>query len=142
MSATPGMNRKLIIRAVILLTMLVTTVVLTPAHSRDSESLSGYNAGLLASEAGDYASAAMQWEPLAKEGNAIAQFNLALMYHGGLGVEHDENAAVVLYQKSAANGYPKAQEFLAVAYREGWFGLPKDNKKANYWENKLDSNLR
>ncbi|HEC19767.1 MAG TPA: sel1 repeat family protein [Gammaproteobacteria bacterium] len=131
------MDKTLIMRAGILLTMLVSTVVLTPAQSQGLEK---YNTGLLASEAGDYVTAVQAWQPLANQGDAAAQFNLALMYHRGLGVAPDEARAVQWYQKSAANGYPRAQEFLAAAYREGWFGLKKDIKKADYWSQQLEKN--
>lgn len=125
----------LFFRAFILLALLVSTVMLTPAHSQGKDS---YNAGLLASEAGDYDTAVMNWHPLAQQGDAAAQFNLALMYHRGLGVAMSEATAVRWYQKSAENGYPKAQEFLAVAYREGWFGLKKDPQKAEFWNRQLE----
>ncbi len=129
------MHKRIVISAVVLLTMLVFTVVFTPAHSQEKN---GYNAGLLASEAGDYAAAVVAWQPLASQGNAAAQFNLALMYHRGLGVPSDEQKAVQWYQKSATNGYIKAQEFLAAAYREGWFGLEKNSQKAEYWSQQVE----
>jgi len=98
-----------------------------------------YNDGFVAAESGQYNEAISIWNPLAAQGHAIAQFNLALLYHRGLGVKPDEAKAVSLYHQSAENGYHKAQEFLAVGYREGWFGLPVDLKKANYWQQKLDN---
>ncbi|WP_455207771.1 tetratricopeptide repeat protein [Kaarinaea lacus] len=101
-----------------------------------------YNEGFLAAEGGDFKSAVEQWGPLAEQGHAIAQFNMALLYHSGLGVDLDEAKAVSWYKKSATNGYRKAQEYLAVGYREGWFGLPKDSKQASYWEKQLEENVR
>jgi TPR repeat protein len=124
-------NRAFLVRATILVLTLTASVVLTPAHSHD------YNDGLLAAEVGDYDTAVGKWQPLAKQGDAMAQFNLALLYHRGLGVPIDEAKAVAWYQKSAENGYTKAQEFLAAAYQEGWFGLPRDSLKAEYWNLRL-----
>ncbi len=98
-----------------------------------------YNDGFVAAESGHYNQAVSIWNPLAEKGHAVAQFNLALLYHRGLGVEPDESKAVYLYHQSAENGYRKAQEFLVVGYREGWFGLPIDAKKAAYWQHKLDT---
>ncbi len=133
-------RKDLLIRAGILLTLLVLVVAYTPAHSQGNRGYNtGYNTGLLASEAGDYKSAVVAWQPLANQGDGAAQFNLALMYHRGLGVALDEKKAVHLYQKSASNGYVKAQEFLAAAYREGWFGLKKDLQKAEYWSQQLEN---
>ena len=107
-----------------------------------SVSASNYNDGFIAAETGNYRSALQQWGPLAEQGHAIAQFNLALLYHSGSGISLDEKKAVEWYRKSAQNGYYKAQEYMAVGYREGWFGLPKDSKKAEYWEKKLEANVR
>lgn len=92
-----------------------------------------YNDGFLAAESGNYTQAIDKWGPLASSGHAMAQFNIALMYHGGLGVEANEIEAVKWYTLAAQNGYLPAQEFLSAAYQEGWFGLPKDAKKAEYW---------
>lgn len=101
----------------------------------------GYNDGFLAAESGDYKTALQMWEPLAKQGDALAQFNLALLYHSGAGgVPADEQKAVGWYRKAADNGYYYAQEYLAVGYQEGWFGLPKDPKQAAYWLKRLDAN--
>jgi len=97
-----------------------------------------YNDGFIAAENGDYKSAVQEWQPLAEGGNAAAQFNMGMLYHSGLGVDLDETKAVEWYQKSAKNGYYKAMEYMSVGYREGWFGLPKDQIKADYWENQLE----
>lgn len=86
--------------------------------------------------AGDYNSAMSIWQALAAQGNGQAQFNLGLAYHGGVGVERDETIALTWYRKAAESGYDKAQAYLAVAYEEGWFGLPQDHEKANYWRQK------
>ncbi|MDH5324112.1 MAG: sel1 repeat family protein [Gammaproteobacteria bacterium] len=96
-----------------------------------------YNAGFLAAESRDYPEAVKNWEPLAKKGDAMAQFNMALLYHSGSGVPMDEKKAVEWYQKAAQGGHPLAQEYLAAGYEEGWFGLPKDKKKAAFWRKKL-----
>ncbi len=42
--------------------------------------------GLAAYESGDFSAALAEWEPLADEGLAAAQFNLGLLYHTGQGV--------------------------------------------------------
>jgi TPR repeat protein len=115
------------VRGGVLVIALFVMVVLSMAQAHD------YNDGLQAARTGDYNTAVTKWQPLAEQGDAMAQFNMALMYHRGLGVGIDETRAVVWYKKSASNGYIKAQEFLAAAYQEGWFGLQQDQKKANYW---------
>ena len=129
------MKRNQKIRGAILVVALFVTVVLSMAQAQD------YNDGLLAARAGDYNTAVMKWQPLALQGDAMAQFNMALMYHRGLGVGIDEARAVAWYKMSAKNGYIKAQEFLAAAYNEGWFGLPHDQAKANYWLQRTQEQL-
>ncbi len=91
--------------------------------------------GFFAAELGEYDKAVMHWGPLASEGHAIAQFNIALMYHSGSGLPFNEQEAMAWYKKSAANGYHKAQEYLAAGYAYGWFGLKQNSNRATYWEN-------
>lgn len=119
-----------VFRALLFVSMTMTT---SAAFANENEK------AFLAAEAGDYATATKTWGTLAEAGNAEAQFNLALMYHSGASGDVNESEAVKWYQKSAQSGYPKAQEFLAVAYREGWFGLPRDQKQADYWFKQLDA---
>ena len=130
------MIKKRVVRAAGFSWILLASAAFNPTYAQDNN---GYNLGFLASESGDYTTAAKQWQPLALQGDALAQFNLALMYHRGLGVSLNESKAVSWYMKSAQNGYSKAQEFMAVAYREGWFGLAQDQKKAEYWDNQLEN---
>lgn len=91
---------------------------------------------------GNFSQAVSIWEDMAAEGDAQAQFNLGLMYHGGLGLPRDEHRAVELYQKAAQGGYSPAQAYLVVGYEEGWFGLPQDSRKAYYWRGLLDSSFQ
>ena len=51
-------------------------------------------AGLKAYKGGDYAGALGEFLPLAKQGNAVAQFTLGLMYYNGEGVPQDDKEAV------------------------------------------------
>jgi len=96
--------------------------------------------GFKAAEAHDYKQAAKKWETLAKQDNGNAQFMLGTMYHSGVNGAPDEKTAVALYKKAAENGYYGAQEYLAIGYKEGWFGLKKDPKKAAYWMKALEQN--
>ena len=49
--------------------------------------------GLAAYQAGDFATALAEWRPLAEQGDAAAQYNLALMYDNGEGVIEDHKEA-------------------------------------------------
>ena len=99
-----------------------------------------YGDGTESALRGDYRSAFETWRTLAENGDPRAQFNLGLMYHGGLFVEANEEQALVWYQRAAENGVPEAQQFLAAAYTEGWFGLPRDMVFARYWTDRLSTN--
>lgn len=91
-----------------------------------------------AADAGRYQQAMSIWQKLAAQGDAQAQFNLGLMYHGGLGMPRDEAEAVKWYEKAAEGGYPQAEIYLSVGYQEGWFGLPKNSSKADFWRARLE----
>lgn len=115
--------------------LILATAMSTSAIASDNAKFAD---GFIAQESGDYKTALQVMGPLADKGHAHAQFNVGLMYHSGLGVKRDEQRAVQWYHKAAENGYKQAQEYLAVGYGEGWFGLPKDPKRAQYWEKRLE----
>ena len=89
----------------------------------------GYDEGLEAANRGDYATALAEWRPLAEQGNASPQFNLALMYNQGWGVPQDHAEAAIWYRRAAAQGHPKAQYNLALMYDYGE-GVALDDAEA------------
>ena len=68
--------RKLLVLPVLLLSLLVGN----PAFSDDCQK------GLTAYKNGDYETASREWNPLTKQGNAEAQYNLGIMYLMGEGI--------------------------------------------------------
>ena len=76
-----------------------------------------FQKGLTAYEKGDYATALREWKPLAKQGNAGAQFNLGFMYEKGKGTQQDYKTAVKWYRLAAEQGYASTQNNLVVMYR-------------------------
>ena len=82
----------------------------------------------------DYETAYKLILPLAEQGDADAQFNLALMYEDGLGVPQDYKEAVRLYRLSAEQGDAKAQSNLGNNYALGE-GVPQDYVSAHMWFN-------
>jgi hypothetical protein len=86
----------------------------------------------LAIERGDYATAMRELRPLAEQGLAAAQFNLALLYANGQGVPKDDAQARQWYEKAAAQGHAEAQVNLGIllVYARGG---PQDYKMAVYW---------
>lgn len=75
----------------------------------------------------------------ANNDDANAQYQLALMYDLGLGVDKDLSQAFIWYQKSAQQNYPKAQYNLGVAYALGK-GVKKDIGLAKSWVKKANEN--
>ena len=78
-------------RLLILPVLLLTLLVGTPASSAD------FQKGLTAAQSGDFATALREWKPLAKQGNASAQYFLGLMYEDGKGVPKNNKTAVKWY---------------------------------------------
>ena len=85
--------------------------------------------GLSAYRSGDFATALREWTPLAKQGNAAAQYNLGLMYANGRGISQDYKTAVKWYRLAAEQGNAVAQFNLGMMYKEGK-GVPQDYKTA------------
>ena len=96
--------------------------------------LADFQAGLIAYEQGDYATALKEWQPLAEQGDATAQYNLGLMYAQGKGVPQDDAKAVRWYRKAAEQGLAAAQTNLGLIYSQG-NGVPKDYVHAYVWYN-------
>lgn len=70
-------------------------------------------------ENGDYATAIENLEPLAKQGDAVAQFGLALHHSNGDGVPQDASKAAEWYRKAAEQGHASAQTMLGAMYELG-----------------------
>jgi TPR repeat protein len=65
----------------------------------------------------------------ALSGNPVSQFNLAIRFDNGVGVEVNKLKAVEWYKKSASQGFDKAQFNLALMLEEG-DGVKQDIKQA------------
>ena len=91
-----------------------------------------FNEGEKAYHLGDYAAALREWQPLAKQGQAVAQYHLGLLYANGQGVPKDDAQARQWYEKAAVQGYAIAQASLASLYDYGRGG-PQDFKMAVRW---------
>ena len=69
-----------------------------------------FEEGVAAYQSGDYTTALRRWGPLAKQGNAMAQSNLGVMYEFGLGVPQDFVKAHTWFNLAAAQGDSVAQQ--------------------------------
>ena len=121
------MGRKLVgNRFVALLTVVILGVVALSSARADFE------AGLQAYDAGDYATAIAEWQPLADQGNLEAQFGMGIIYENGRGIGRDNTQAAEWYTLAAEGGHPGAQFNLGNMYQQG-LGVSKDPTQAVYW---------
>jgi len=83
-------------------------------------------------ESKNYETARREWEPLAKDGNSSAQFNLGQMYRLGQGVPQNDETAVKWTRLAAEQGNAFAQYNLGHMYRLGQ-GVPQNDETAVKW---------
>jgi len=91
-----------------------------------------FNAGEDAYHRGDYATALHEWQPLAEQGQAVAQYQLGLLYANGQGVTKDDAKARQWYEKAAVQGHVEAQANLGVLLMYARGGQ-QDYKMAVYY---------
>lgn len=109
-------------------TLLVAmTVILTgTAYSQTFEqSLEAYDRK-------DYKVAFAGFKSSAEQGDANAQFHLALMFADGLGVPKDDQQVAFWYCRAAEQGNVSAQYNLGLINAYG-MGVPEDVEKAYFW---------
>ena len=80
----------------------------------------------------NYEKALAEFKPLAEQGNAKAQFNLAVMYYNGYGVKQNYKQAIKWWEKAAKQGNADAQNNLGTIYYNG-YGVKQNYKKAIKW---------
>ena len=70
---------------------------------------------------------------LADQGEAFAEYDLAIIYDQGLGVSQSNKDAVKYYTTAANKGYAPAQDRLGTIYAKGILDLPLDYQQAANW---------
>jgi hypothetical protein len=108
--------------------MLLATCILAFAFPTRAD----YAMGYAAFQRGDYALAWQEWQPLAVQGMAVAQFNLGILYAKGLGVSQDYTMAAKWFRQAAEQDYAAAQLNLGLLYAKG-LGVPADDVRAYLW---------
>lgn len=96
----------------------------------------GFNEGMAAYNQNNYEVALKEWLPLAKHGNADAQFGMGMMYEKGQGLPRDDSQALSWYEKSAEQGHALAMERLGWMYKNGYktkVGIIKNSHNALYY---------
>jgi TPR repeat protein len=91
--------------------------------------------GVKAVEQEDYMSAYQLFKGLAEQGNAEAQYNLAILYRQGKGVMQDQELALQWFQKAAKQGLASAEYYLGHLYDTG-DSVNKDAAVAFDWYKK------
>ncbi len=94
----------------------------TKAFAGDAEAQHDLAAIYTAGHAGvktNYPKAALWFTEAAHKNIPNAQYNLAVLYHQGLGVKQDTKKAINLYRIAASNNHPEAQYNLGIAHIEG-----------------------
>lgn len=94
--------------------------------------LAGFDEGLAAVEAGDYAAALGEFTPLAEAGDSEAQYQLAILHKDGLGTARDDDEAARLYRMAADQELSAAQLGLGQMYAYGQ-GVDYDAVEAVVW---------
>jgi len=97
-----------------------------------SSVVAGFEEGIAAYQANNLPLAHKEFRAAAEQGHADSQYNLAIMYEKGIGVDKDEKEAIVWYRKSAVQGNVFAQYNLAVLYENGR-GTAVDFAQAHEW---------
>lgn len=69
---------------------------------------------------------------IAEQGDADAQWQMAVRYHNGEGVPQDDTQAMKWFERAAEQGHIDAQSRLGAYYWAGR-GVPEDLSKAYYW---------
>lgn len=99
------------------MTVLASLAGMTPAYA-------DFATGAAAYQNADYVTAAREWLPLAKQGNAVAQFNMGILYYGGLGVVQDRAVGRDYWLASADKDYIPAFYQLALTEMDGYLARP------------------
>lgn len=100
-----------------------------------SSAMADFEKGLAAYETGNLPLAYKEFLESAEKGDALSQYNVAMMFEQGIGVGKDEKQAFAWYIKSSTAGNAAAQFNLGVLYENGR-GTSVNFAKANEWYRK------
>jgi hypothetical protein len=115
-------------RLTVLLSLLFFVLSVAPLWADPEKAINAYKNK-------DYKTAFAEFKKDAEKGDAKAQYNLAVMYRDGLGVQKNRAETMKWYQKAADQGHSLAQYNLGVSYDNG-FGVPKNKTEAAKWYKK------
>lgn len=76
----------------------------------------------------NYSLAALWYRRAARQGNADAEYNLALLYLNGSGVTEDDHEGLSLLEAASRRNHPSASRTLGEALIHGYYGLKVDEE--------------
>ncbi|MGI9228594.1 MAG: tetratricopeptide repeat protein [Gammaproteobacteria bacterium] len=88
-----------------------------------------------AMEQSDYSTAFQAFRSMGEQGDAIAMYQVASLYHQGLGTQRDHVEAARWYARAAERGNADAQYRLGGMFLMGE-GVTQDDERAEYWYSK------
>src|SRR5271157_5009993 len=92
------------------------------------------SAGLRAFQEGDYKTALREFKAGAEQGQANAQYNLAVLYLQGLGVTKDTDEAFRLFRLAADQGHAQAEFRVGEMREKGWGAAPSFADAQRWYE--------
>ncbi|MBT4045518.1 MAG: sel1 repeat family protein, partial [Rhodospirillaceae bacterium] len=92
--------------------VLATTVILAPWNAALASDARDFLYGQRLYSLGDYAGAFTTWQPLAEQGDARAQFSVAVLYLKGRGIPLDKAKAQEWARRAAEQGYKPGKRLL------------------------------
>ncbi|HPY41540.1 MAG TPA: tetratricopeptide repeat protein [Thiolinea sp.] len=110
-------------------------------NSEYTDADAGLASGMAAFEAKHFARAMQLLYPYAEQGDAQAQYYVAIMYQNGLGNAQSDVAAWKWMQDSANQGYGLAQHGLGFMYLEGECVDHDSSKAAEWFQKAADQGL-
>ncbi|HEY4745274.1 MAG TPA: tetratricopeptide repeat protein [Desulfuromonadaceae bacterium] len=116
------------------LTIFSIMIVAISIHLGASISIAGVDEAFSALANRDYAKALNEFKILADQGNAAAQYNLAVMNKNGKGVPQNYVEAAKWFRMAADQGHVRAQYNMAMMCFKGQ-GVPQDYLLAHMWAN-------
>ncbi len=101
--------------------------------------MANFTQGSQAFDQGNYSEAFKIWTHAAEGGHSQAQFNLAVMFEQGIGIEKNLTKAFFWYSKSASQGDIDAQANVASMFESGR-GVEKNLNDARKWYARVENN--
>ncbi|MGC2164963.1 MAG: tetratricopeptide repeat protein [Gallionella sp.] len=112
--------------------VVVATLFAAGCGDQSQKAAVSYHDGFDAFEQGNFPTAMQQLDPIAKQGDAKAQFYLGLILSQGKGVAQDFKQAANWLNKAAEQHQVEAQENLGLLYAKGQ-GVERDWVQADKW---------